>query len=80
MNQTNLEVLLTQTRDRQPLVIMSHLPGNCAEMTPKQIRSLAAALIAAAEDCEKMPMGKRSFRSIKKYYPLAPDMRAAFGQ
>jgi hypothetical protein len=67
---TALEVVLTQTLDRKPFAIVRNLPGLDAEMTPKQMRSLAFALALAAGDCEARPMGKRSFLTVPRSYSL----------
>ena len=68
---TDLEVLHTQTYDRSPLATLRNLPGNDADMTPAQMRALAAALEAAASECESRPMGKRHFLRVVKSYPMS---------
>lgn len=65
-----LEVLHTQTYDRRPLATLRNLPGNDADMTPAQMRALAAALEAAAAECERRPMGKKHFSRTVKRYPM----------
>lgn len=48
-----LEVIHTVTHDGKPLAIVKNLPGLDAEMRPARLRQLAAALLAAADDCER---------------------------
>lgn len=67
---TELEVLHTQTYDRRPLATLRNLPGNDADMTPAQMRALATALLAAADECEARPMDKRHFLRVKRSYEL----------
>ena len=67
---TKLEVLLTQTFDRKPLATVSNLPGLNADLTPAQIRALAAALCLAAEECELQPMSFKHFRQKKRLYDI----------
>jgi hypothetical protein len=71
----NLEVLLTQTFDRKPLVRLRNLPGESGDayLTPAQLRRLAAALIQAADESEAQPMGKRSFVERSRQYSLVSD-------
>lgn len=65
-----LEVILTQTADRKPLVALSDLPGLYAELTPSQVRSFAEALYMAAEECELQPMDHKRFRQKKRMYDI----------
>jgi len=67
---TKLEVILTQIFDRKPLVTVNNLPGLNADLTPSQIRALAAALCMAAEECELQPMGRKHFRQMKRMYDI----------
>lgn len=69
-----LEVLHTQTYDRRPLATLRNLPGNDADMTPAQMRELAAALLTAADECEQRPMDRRHFSRTVKRYPMTPNM------
>lgn len=69
----NLEVQLTQTFERKPLVYLRNLPGEGAYLTPAQLRRLAAALIQAADESEAQPMGKRSFFVRSREYSLVSD-------
>lgn len=65
-----LEVTLTQTRHREPLVVIESAVGNGSELTPPQLRRLAAALLQAAEAAEQRPMGQKAFRAIKAQYEI----------
>jgi hypothetical protein len=65
-----LNVTLTQTRDFQPLAMVRNLPGLDADMTPQQLRALAAALNAAANECEAQPMTAKRFMQRKREYSL----------
>lgn len=63
-----LEILLGQTDDRNPLVTVGNFPGMDAEMTPMELRSLATALNAAADECESRPMDKRRYMPAVRVY------------
>lgn len=65
-----LQVIHTQTYDGKPLAVIRNFPGLDAEMTPAQMRAMAAALEAVAADCEKRPMARREFRRSEQRYPL----------
>ena len=68
MTMTELKVVLTQTVDRRPLATVENLPGSNADMTPSNMRALAAALCAVATECEAQPMDKRRFiRAVRRY-------------
>lgn len=66
-----LEVILTQTFDQRPLTTVSNLPGQYADLTPAQLRALAAALYMAARECEAQPMDPKHFRQKERSYELA---------
>jgi hypothetical protein len=68
-----LDVLLTQTHDRKPLAMVRNLPGRDADMTPQQLRALAAVLCFAADDCEAQPMTTKRFSPRKREYLLASN-------
>lgn len=74
-----LSVLLTQTRDRKPLVTVCNLPGWDADMTPQQLRALAAALCAAADASEAQPMNPKHFSQRKREYLLASQQQTSDG-
>jgi len=48
-----------------------NLPGGDADMTPQQLRALAAVLCAAADECEAQPMNTKRFSQRKREYALA---------
>lgn len=54
-----LAVKHTATHKGDPLVVFSDLPGSDAELTPAQIRKLAAALLIIADDCDAHARGVR---------------------
>lgn len=64
----HLDVVLTQTHDCKPLALVLNLPGCDADMTPKQLRALAAVLCIAAEECEAQPMNPKRFSRRKREY------------
>ena len=66
-----LTVVLTRTYDLKPLAVVRNLPGLDAELTPFQMRTLAEVLLAAAEECESRPMGKKAFMQVRRNYVLA---------
>jgi len=70
---TRLNVLLTQTRDHKPLAQVCNLPGRDADLTPQQLRALAAALCSAADECEAQPMNAKRFTQRKREYLLHID-------
>lgn len=72
MNRT-LDASLTRTFDGKPLAIVDGLPGGGAEMTPTQLRALAAALVRIAEDAEARPMGKHFMRKASTYAVVAGE-------
>ena len=66
-----LDVLLTQTHDGKPLAMVRNLPGRDADLTPQQLRALAAVLCSAADDCEAQPMAIKRFSRRKREYLLS---------
>lgn len=48
----NLAVSFQRTYLNGPLAVVHNLPGSDAELRPEELRALAAALLAAADDCE----------------------------
>lgn len=66
-----LNVLLTQTRDHKPLASVRNLPGYEADMTPQQLRTLAAVLCAVADECEAQPMSPKRFIQRKREYLIS---------
>lgn len=66
-----LHVKHTVTRHGTPLAIVYNLPGEGAELTPAQLRQLAAALQAAADECEILHDSTRRQIPVCREYPLA---------
>ena len=66
-----LNVLLTQTRDHKPLASVRNLPGCDADITPRQLRALAAVLCTAADECEAQPMSPKRFIQRKREYLIS---------
>jgi len=62
---------LCQTRDRHPLVTIEDMPSGGADMTPAQLRLLAAALLRVAEDAEAQPMAVKHYARKRREYTLA---------
>lgn len=65
-----------------PLLCFVNLPGPDAEMFPAAARALAAALLAAASDCEALVRDARRYGPQRREYdisapPLAAPVRAA---
>lgn len=67
---TALHVKHTVTYQAKPLVCFSNLPGCDAEMTPTQIRQLAAAMLNAADDCETLQDTTRRHIPVRREYSL----------
>lgn len=67
----HLNALLTQTRNREPLAQVRNLPGDDADLTPRQLRAIAAALYSIADECEAQPMTEKHFSNRKRQYMLA---------
>jgi len=65
-----LDVVITQTFDGRPLATVRNFPGGDADLTPAEMRRLAAALAAAAEECERQPMDRRNFRRLARSFPM----------
>lgn len=61
MTTTTLDVTFCRTHDGKPLIQLHNLPGLDAELTPAELRALAAALIAAADDAALPSSGFRSY-------------------
>ena len=64
-----IDVTLTKTRYEQPLVVVRESPlnGLDAEITPGQLRRLAAALVLIAEEAEAH---SADMPALKRTYPL----------
>lgn len=66
----SLAVKHTATHKGDPLVVFSDLPGPGAELTPAQIRKLAAALLTIADDCESHARSVRRYADRRREYPV----------
>lgn len=53
-----------------PLVCFSNLPGYDAELSPAQIRQLAAVLLTVADDCEALFEHTRWYGPVRRDYPV----------
>jgi hypothetical protein len=78
MNRT-LDANLTRTFDGRPLAVIDGLPGGGAELTPPQLRALAATLLRIADDAEARPMGKHFLRKACTYDLAASGDRRTTG-
>jgi len=56
---SELRVSFCEDRHGRPLVIVRNFPGLDAEMSPKQLRSLADALAMAADEAACGPVFRR---------------------
>jgi hypothetical protein len=66
-----LDVSLTRTRDARPLATVHGLPGEGADLTPAELRALAATLMKVADECEAQPMEGKRFRQQQRRYAVA---------
>mgnify|MGYP001158973914 CR=1 FL=1 len=66
-----LRVRLTRAYDGGPLAVIDGLPGDGAELRPRQIRQLAYALARVADETEKRKLTHRG-------RPM-PDEQRVFG-
>jgi len=65
-----LNVTLTRTRDLLPLATVDGLPGGSADLTPAQLRALAAALLRIADDAEARPVKAKTLVTLRREYRL----------
>ncbi len=68
--ENTLKVILTETADHRPLATIQNFPGLDADLYPDQLRRLAGALLAAADDCEARDLKRKHLTMVKKAYPL----------
>jgi hypothetical protein len=68
----SLQVKFTRAYDGGPLAVVDGLPGDGAELRPRQIRALAAALVCLASDIEarKMTHRGRPLPDERRGYPV----------
>ena len=50
---THIEADLTHCRFHKPLAIIRNMPGEGVEMTPREMREFAIAMLALADACER---------------------------
>ena len=67
---TEIQVVLTRTVDCKPIVTLRTVPGPDTDLTPDQLRALAAAFLSAADDCEAQRMDRKHFTPKIKTYVL----------
>ena len=67
-----LTATLTATRTGLPLATVEGLPGGGADLTPAELRDLAAALARIADDAERTPLAQRGkpAPAVWRTYPL----------
>lgn len=65
-----LYVDLGSSHDGKPLALVRNLPGQLAELSPSRMRQLAAALMRAAEECEKEHGFAVPYRPPRRKYSL----------
>ena len=66
-----LHVILCRTADGRPLATIRNFPGLDADLFPDQLRALAAALLAAADNCEARPVEGKHLCPVKRSYDLS---------
>lgn len=76
MNQT-IKVKHTATRHGDPLAVIDGLPGSDADLTPAQLRQLAAVLTAIADDSEVLSETTRRRIPVRREYSLVSSTEAA---
>lgn len=65
-----LMVKHTVTYTESPLLELANLPGEGAELTPADARAIAAALLAAADDCEVLHTTVRLYGPVRRQYSI----------
>ncbi|MDP1647974.1 MAG: hypothetical protein Q8M01_07220 [Rubrivivax sp.] len=63
-----LDVALAATSDMQPLAVVDGLPGGGADLSPADLRALAAALLRIADDAERRLL-------VRRGKPMPPERR-----
>ena len=68
-----IRATMSQCRHAQPLVTVG-LPGPGADLTPTELRPLAAALLSMADDAQARRLTHRGkpLPAERREYPLAP--------
>lgn len=70
MTTKTLKVKHCRTHDGKPLATIEGLPGDMADLQPTYLRALAATLMRVAGDCERRPMGPRTYREQRTEYAV----------
>jgi hypothetical protein len=70
MKRPPLLVKHTVSYKGDPLVCFQNLPGFDAEMTPEQIRRLAATMLTAAAECETLREQTLWYGPQRREYPV----------
>lgn len=65
-----LQVRFGKTRTGAPLACFDNFPGYDAELTPAQMRALAATLTRIADECEQLQL-PLAFSQLIRDYPVA---------
>lgn len=65
-----LKVKHTATFKHAPLACIDEMPGDGAELTPAQLRQLAAALLAIADECEILHDTTRRHIPVRREYTV----------
>ena len=65
-----LQVKHTVTYKGAPLACIDQMPGNDAELTPAQLRQLAATLIQVADECEILHDTTRRQIPVRREYSV----------
>lgn len=66
-----LVVRMTKDRHGQPLAEVRNFPGLSADMYPEQMRAMAKALLAAADDCEAQEGTTEHHCAVEREYSLS---------
>jgi hypothetical protein len=70
MNQIRINVMFTQTFDKEPMAVLSPFYSNRSALTPKELRAIAATLTKIADDAFDHPTTKRTFRAVTRSYDV----------
>lgn len=70
MSTKTLQVKHTTTYTGTPLACIDRLPGDGAELTPTQLRQLAATLLTIADECEILYDTTRRQIPVRREYPV----------
>ena len=61
----------SKTHTGLPLVTLDGLPGGSADLTPDQLRALAAVLVRIAFDCDRQMRQTRPLSARRIHYTVA---------